>query len=75
MPDPSKPKASDKPTHYPVRNGAYCGVYPVPAHASEYDADEPSCPNCQRLLESVERASRRRWPHLYATPVPGPNKP
>jgi hypothetical protein len=63
-PDPIAPPTHPRMTHAPAGGGigALCPVQPIPTHASEYDAENPTCPWCANYVAKVKAASKRTAP-------------
>jgi hypothetical protein len=65
-PDPIPPVTNPRMTHAPAGRGigALCPVQPIPTHASEYDANSPTCPWCKNYVDKTRA-------HTAARSVPG----
>jgi hypothetical protein len=73
-PDPIAPPLAPHITHLPAGGGvgAACPVQPVPTHASEYDASNPTCKWCANYLAKTIASTKARFPFARVHEPPKP---
>jgi hypothetical protein len=70
--DAIAPATNPRMTHAPAGGGigALCPVQPIPTHASEYDADSPTCPWCKNYVDKTRAHSQAMNARGAGRPLP-----
>lgn len=68
--EPGEGRSDGNFTHSPHRNGTVCGL--AITDASAYTVDEPSCSDCKRHYDAVQRSRSRMEQRQAAVEAPAP---